>query len=313
MFPHASDLVWPQEGNGRAVWIQRNAIHNVLHRCSLSASQWCSHLCMSQTNRGMRHAPGCKTDADDTDSIQARMHVHTHTQFKPMDVWTREQTVVVLSLKWSTENRSYTRYLALARTRDINTFIYAQHTLGGHSTSGLTILQPLIRSSLSVRGARAAGSTQSYRCTQSCWQFAAVTRAAKSQEYSKWTFSVGINGSLCKHFSFKMTSLPSCLRLWCFFYSDHDGGGEVMWLGRHPAMPRPALSSSWSHTCTYIHTYILLPWVLPSPPPRVLLFLNGLEVGAHGADCKSHWMWFLILGFINKIYFHDSLQYLKNL
>ena len=190
--------------------------------------------------------------------MHVHTHTHTHTRLKPMDVWTREQTVVVLSLKWSTENRSYTRYLALARTRDINTFIYAQHTLSGHSTSGLTILQPLIRSSPSVRGARSAGSTQSYRCTQSCWQFAAVTRTAKLQEYSKWTFSVGINGSLCKNVAFKMTSLPSCpilfcspticLWLWWFFYSDHRGGEEVMWLGQHSATPRPALSSSWSHT-----------------------------------------------------------------
>lgn len=48
---------------------------------------------------------------DDTDSIAGR---HARTGFKPIKIWTREQTMVVLSLTRSTENRSIARYLALA-------------------------------------------------------------------------------------------------------------------------------------------------------------------------------------------------------
>lgn len=147
---------------------ETRSITSCIDAVCLRHSDAVTYACHKQTEACVTHLGVRPTLMTQTAYKHACTYTHTHTQFKPMDVWTREQTVVVLSLKWSTENRSYTRYLALARTRDINTFIYAQHTLGGHSTSGLTILQPLIRSSLSVRGARAAGSTQSYRCTQSC-------------------------------------------------------------------------------------------------------------------------------------------------
>ena len=46
---------------------------------SLRHNDAVAYACHNQTNRGLRHAPGCKADVDDTDSMQACTYTHTRT------------------------------------------------------------------------------------------------------------------------------------------------------------------------------------------------------------------------------------------
>lgn len=149
--PRKSDLVWPLEGIGRAVCIQRNTSDELTQGCRVLASLHvtrCNHLCMSQSGK-QRHV-SCTwvldRQTDDTESMHAGRHAHTH-RIKTHKHLNQRKHCGCSFFDMENRNKSYATLLAAAGTRDINTFFYAHHTHSCHSTPGTTILLQLIRSS----------------------------------------------------------------------------------------------------------------------------------------------------------------------
>lgn len=125
--PRKSDLVWPLEGIGRAVCIQRNTSDELTQGCRILASLHvtrCNHLCMSQSGK-QRHV-SCTwvldRQTDDTESMQAG--THTHRGLKPINIWTREKHCGCSVFDMENRNKSYATHLAAAGTSDINTFFF---------------------------------------------------------------------------------------------------------------------------------------------------------------------------------------------
>lgn len=147
-FPHKSDLSWPLAlGLAEPTAFKHNTTckhawtEGFVRHCS-APSHSPMHVTIRQTQVCVTQ-PGVGQERLMTQTACRHAHIHTHTQLKPRNIWSREQTVVVLSAPWS-----HARYFALEGTRNsINTFTCAHQTHSGHAMPGLTILQPLIRSS----------------------------------------------------------------------------------------------------------------------------------------------------------------------
>lgn len=112
-----------------------------------------TYVCHNQTNKDMRHAPGYKADRLMTQTARR----HARTGFKPIKIWSREQTKVVFFLWHGVQKEKLSQithiHLALACKRHLHLYVMAH----------LANITALIRSS--------QNSTQSYRCRQSCWQW----------------------------------------------------------------------------------------------------------------------------------------------